>query len=386
METIYNDVWDADRLLDIMLTYGISLAEAIWTLWASPPCQAFSLAGSGAGRKALDQVLDIISRKQYVEMAELRDQAALLGDERIGLVLSPLHYAARFRPSYIALEQVPPVLPVWEAMAEELREMGYSVWTGLLNAEQFGVPQTRKRAILVATRFGEAKPPTPTHSRYYSRDAARIDPGVLPWVSMADALGWDEPCTAVKHMGAGMVERHGERPGREGDTPAFAVRANAGGTEPGGFRFMRSNYGTGGDPANRGERLASAPSATMTSKADRNIWEGRPATTLGADDRVAGPGRSEFVKGGVSRQDRAGTVKVTALEAAALQSYPRDFIWDAEVSDGKGGHKPMPKTKQFLQIGNAVPPLLAKAVLQALWGIEPPTITTPAHEEMAVAA
>ena len=101
-------------------------------------CQAFSLAGSGAGRKALDDVLGIISRKQYIDMAELREQSELLGDPRIGLVLSPLHYAARFMPTYLAFEQVPPVLPVWEAMAGELRELGYSVWTGLLHSEQFG--------------------------------------------------------------------------------------------------------------------------------------------------------------------------------------------------------------------------------------------------------
>lgn len=181
METIYNDVWDAH------------LAEGIGfdTLWASPPCQTFSMAGNGAGRKALNDVLGIIDRKQYLDMTELREQAALLGDERIGLVLSPLHYAARFRPEFIAFEQVPPVLPVWQAIAVELREMGYSVWTGLLHAEQFGVPQTRKRAILMARADGvEVAPPVPTHSRYYSRTPEKLDLGVKKWVSMEEALGW----------------------------------------------------------------------------------------------------------------------------------------------------------------------------------------------------
>jgi DNA (cytosine-5)-methyltransferase 1 len=186
MATAYTDVWDAQ------------LAEGLQfdTLWASPPCQAFSMAGSGAGRRALEDVLGVIARKQYLDMVTLREQSALLGDERIGLVLTPLHYAMRFQPAYIALEQVPPVLPVWEAMAVELREAGYSVWTGLLQAEQFGVPQTRKRAILMARRDGvEVSPPKPTHSRYYSRDPERLDAGVLPWVSMAEALGWGEFAT-----------------------------------------------------------------------------------------------------------------------------------------------------------------------------------------------
>jgi DNA (cytosine-5)-methyltransferase 1 len=200
METIYNDVWDAHLLAPIVATLAVG-----WTLWGSPPCQTFSMAGNGAGRKALNDVLGIIHRKQYLDMDVLREQAALLGDERIGLVLSPLHYAIRFRPTYIVLEKVPPVLPVWEAMAVELREAGYSVWTGLLHAEQFGVPQTRKRAILMARRDGiEVAPPVPTHSKYYPRDKTRLDPGVKKWISMEEALGWpvDRPSPTVTGGGA----------------------------------------------------------------------------------------------------------------------------------------------------------------------------------------
>lgn len=35
---------------------------------------------------------------------------------------------------------------------------------------------------------------------------------------------------------------------------------------------MRSNYGTGGDPKNRGERKVTEPAATVTGKIDRNRW------------------------------------------------------------------------------------------------------------------
>lgn len=189
MVTIYRDVWGSDALPFAMSAHGVNVWKDEWTLWASPPCQTFSMAGNGAGRRALNDVLGIIERRQYVDMAELREQAALLGDERIGLVLTPLHYAHRFRPMFIALEQVPPVLPVWQAMAEELRALGYSVWTGNLQAEQYGVPQTRKRAFLIARRDGFiAAPPVPTHSKYYSRTPEKLDPGVKKWVSMAEAL------------------------------------------------------------------------------------------------------------------------------------------------------------------------------------------------------
>ncbi|MEV6647776.1 DNA cytosine methyltransferase [Amycolatopsis sp. NPDC051371] len=56
-----------------------------------------------------------------------------------------------------------PLPPVWEAVAEVLRREGYSVDTGLLAAEEFGVPQTRSRAILVAKRSGTTVLPTPTY-------------------------------------------------------------------------------------------------------------------------------------------------------------------------------------------------------------------------------
>ncbi|MCB8043673.1 DNA cytosine methyltransferase [Microbacterium oxydans] len=230
------------------------------------------------------------------------------------------------RPQYVALEQVPTVLPVWEAMADVLRGLGYSVWTGNLQAEQYGVPQTRKRAILMAMLDGEVAPPEPTHSRYYSHDPQRLDANVQKWVSMGEALGLDG-FTAEKVMGRGMVERFGTRPGRDATEPAFTIRASAGGAEPGGFVLV-SNYGTGGDPSARGIRTSDMPAPTITSKADRNKWN--------------------------------GVRKMTAAEAATLQTFPEGF----EFQGGRG--------KQFLQIGNAVPPRLANAIVSALVGVQVP--------------
>lgn len=277
MTTIYRDVWDGLKLTAEQHraqygSFGLQLG--------SPPCQTFSPAGNGAGRRALDEVMEAIEVHAY------KDPAALLAfgekhDPRTALVLAPLAYAWRDQPKLVAWEQVPTVLPVWKACAEVMREWGYEVKTEILNAEQYGVPQTRRRAILVARRGGPAHLPIPTHSRYYSAEPARLDGGVLPWVPMVQALG--------------------HAPGA----------------------VLRSNYGTGGDPKKRGERFVFQPSATLTSKADRMKWD--------------------------------GVRKLSADEAAALQTYPEGFTWTG---------------KTFLQIGNAVPPLLAEAVLAALIGIK----------------
>ena len=92
--------------------------------------------------------------------------------------------------------------PLWDACAVILRAYGYSIDTGVLNSEQYGVPQTRRRAVLVAHKDRAEALPTPTHSRYYSRSPAKLDPGVLPWVSMSDALGWGDSSLVPEFVGS----------------------------------------------------------------------------------------------------------------------------------------------------------------------------------------
>lgn len=299
LETIYQDVWDG--------LFGVHGVGRYDILIASPPCQTFSAAGKGAGRKALDEVLAAVHAGLWRDPVALHALTVSL-DPRTALVLTPLAHVYRDRPQHVVLEQVVPVLPVWEAYASVMRELGYSVVTGILSAEQYGVPQTRRRAILIARRDGiEARMPAPTHSRFYARDPERRDADVLPWISMANALGW------------GLSGR-----------PAPTI--TGGGTETGGA-----------EPIAKLARYTSRPDWCFR----------RPATTIVADPRVGGPGRSEFVKGGVSRQNRPGSLRLEPDEAAVLQSFPRDFDW----AGGKGA--------QFLQIGNAVPPLLGQHVLAA---------------------
>ena len=146
---------------------------------ASPPCQSFSVAGLGAGRRALDDVLGLVAMLAADPWAELRWS----GDERTRLVVEPLRWALRARPEWVALEQVASVLPIWQACADVLREAGWSVATGVLHAEAYGVPQTRKRAVLVAHRGREVRLPAETHDRYRKGERGR-------WASMADVRGW----------------------------------------------------------------------------------------------------------------------------------------------------------------------------------------------------
>lgn len=173
-------------------------------LIASPPCTAFSMAGKGRGRDALTVYATAIQHMRAGVPIDREWLDSQCDDPTAHLVLEPLRWALSLEPDLITCEQVPPVLPLWQLMADVLRERGYSTWAGVLEAERYGVPQTRERAILMASGLGIAHPPKPTHQRYISGEPARheftLEGELLPWVSMAEALGWGmtkRPCVTV---------------------------------------------------------------------------------------------------------------------------------------------------------------------------------------------
>ena len=184
-----------------------------------------------------------------------------------------------------------------------------------------------------------------------------------------------------------MTERHGERPGTTDDQPAPAVtskartasweyvadsQANAcvrGGHEPAPtvkfgharnevvIRPTHYDRRQGNTDPSTGERTmvrpvpVNEPAPTISSNAKgRDVW----ATTVNGDPRISEPGHHDP---NVSGSQQANAVRVTVEQAAALQSFPPDHPWTGS------------RTKQFEQVGNAVPPLMAQHALAALLGL-----------------
>ncbi|GJF20592.1 hypothetical protein SHO565_11560 [Streptomyces sp. HO565] len=298
-------------------------------LAGGPPCQTFSIAGNGTGRKALDLVTGFIHRmhawyerekngRKGETWEDIQRELDKLEDERTGLVLQPLRWAleALLRPRHgddrprpfevIVLEQVPAVLEVWHEYEKVLGAAGYRTWAKIFHTEQYGVPQTRRRAVLVA-RLGDrpARQPEPTNQQYRK--------GVIPteltldgargsWLSMADAL-------------REVYEHVGEAPKRDLT-----------------FRVV-SNYGSGGNPKARGRRDSDQPSATITGKWKRN--------------RIVSTGATEIDLARLSNE-----------EAGVFQTFPYRYPWR--------GSDPAQ------QIGNAVPPWFGVHVLSAALGFDMP--------------
>lgn len=263
-----------------------------WGLVASPPCQTFSTAGKKNGHS-----------ERYLLAGAVHDLATGKPPVLDGvhptsrLVVEPMRWLVEAHREgtpyrWVAMEQVPAVLPVWQAYAWALTAMGYSAVTGIISAERYGVPQTRRRAVLLAHYERRVELPKPTHSAFYPRDPERRDPGLLPWVSISEAL-WN----------GGLCPHPGTVNNQSGN--------------------------------------------------DYDLFEqcALPATALAARRTLVafrGANANRFNGATKSRNDG---LFVTVAEAARLQTFPRTF------------HFCGTEAQQVRQIGNAIPPTLARALL-----------------------
>ncbi|MFD7595970.1 DNA cytosine methyltransferase [Kitasatospora sp. NPDC059812] len=259
-------------------------------LIGSSPCQTFSTAGLGAGADDIE-----LCHQGLDDLAAGRDTRSALRtatDARSLLAVEPLRYALDLRPDWIALEEVPSVEPLFAHIARVLRGIGYSTWVGVLNAADYGIPQTRRRAFLLASTTHQVAPPEATHAKVPEPESL-FGPGRAAWNTMADVL----------NLATGDVVTRGEHTG-------------------GGNRFTTAG-----------------PAWTLTGRA--RSWK-------------------------LSATDSSPQRELTTAEAGLLQDFPASHPWTGS------------RTKQFEQIGNAVPPGLAVEVLLS--------VLEPASRSLAVAA
>lgn len=370
------------------------LVGRVWGLLMSPPCTKFSTAGNGFGNRVMAELADGIRRMMRGDdcRQELRDRiypVALAEQEQANedrkperrwlrarveasarqdtfltvLVLEPARYlhalicgdmAGGIPLDWAAFEQVPSVLPLWEVYAEELRALGWSVWTGVLNSADCGVPQTRRRAILMASRVRTVVPPEATH---YDPKAGMQLWG-QPWVTMADALD----LTA-----GGMVNTRGDRktPGGNefsADGPSLALTSKA------RSWTLHTNRNQQADGSRQTIDPHSAPALTSKSGGQWVLkHNARANATVRTIDEPAatlafGHARNEYV---LTNGDEKRML--TVPEGAVLQSFDAAYPFQGT------------KTKIFEQIGNAIPPLLAACVASAASGV-------PMRQGLAAAA
>lgn len=234
--------------------------------------------------------------------------------------------ACEVRPDIITMENVPAIRdfklkPVLKDFVELLKNNGYHVWVDTVYCPNYGIPQNRKRLVLLASIFGDIEllPPTHTPDKYVTvRDTISHLPKLKAGeTSKVDAL---HRCSALNQLNMKRIKATPEGGGWKSWPPELILNCHK--TEKG--RSYGSVYG---------RMRWDAPSPTMTTQ-------------------CTGLGNGRF---GHPEQDRA----ISAREAALLQTFPMQYSFfenEATVS----------VTKASRYIGNAVPPKLGEVIAKSI--------------------
>ena len=229
-------------------------------------------------------------------------------------------------PDIVTMENVAQILsfkekPVLQDFVELLREKEYNVWVNPVYCPDYGVPQTRRRLVLLASKFGNIKliPPTHTPDNYVSvKDVI----GDLPELK-AGETDKNDPLHRAKVLSPLNMQRIRSTPygGSWRDWPEELI-----------LRCHKSEKGK-----------------SFGSIYGRMVWE-RPAPTM--TTQCTGLGNGRF---GHPEQDRAISVR----EAALIQTFPKTYKFFADEKD-------VAITKASRYIGNAVPPRLGEVIAESI--------------------
>ena len=241
-------------------------------------------------------------------------------DERVPLLAHFAHLVEGCRPDLVFVENVPGLQkldsdtqPFGEFLSR-LDAAGYKVDYRAVLLARYGIPQLRRRLVLVASRHGAVRLPDETHGPGAPNERYAT---VRDWISHLPPIRAGEAHGKVpNHMAANLSERNLER-----------IKATP---EGGGHRDwpehlrLDCHQGFSGYSDVYGRMSWNAPASGLTTRC-----------TSYSNGRFGHP-----------EQDRAISVR----EAACLQTFPEDFVF-------QGSMKSMAR-----QIGNAVPVRLAKLV------------------------
>lgn len=249
-------------------------------------------------------------------------------DPRNELVLEMARLAEEIRPRAIMMENVPGLALKGEFLYQELRErltgIGYELSEGILQVADYGVPQLRRRLVLLGGLGFDIPLPDPTHSKISSEKHLR-------WRTVRDAIeGMSEPLTLNQAKKEGALERSDWHIVRNlSEQNKIRIRSvRAGETwnripehlrpkcHRGGFKGFFNVYG-------------------------RMHWD-RPSPTITG-------GCTTFSKGRFGHPDMDRTISVR--EAAMLQTFPRDYKLDTPYMEHACN-----------MVGNALPCNFAEAI------------------------
>ena len=253
--------------------------EPLHLLAGCPPCQGFSSVRR-------------LNRRQNVR------------DERNDLILEYLRLVKELRPLTIMMENVPGLInyDLFKDVVKELDKLGYHPKVEIVNIKDYGVPQNRKRLIMVGSLLGEID----------------IAEGTREKVTVKDAIGKLEPIQETKDPLHKITANH---------TPEVMERIRLTPKDGGSWKDLPEQYTL---ECHKKENVG------FNDIYGRLRWNDYSATITGG---CLNPSKGRFLH---PEEDRV----ITAREAALLQSFPRRYKFPVNI----------PKASLALLIGNALPP------------------------------
>lgn len=164
---------------EILEKAGLAEGEA-FAVVGGPSCQVFSTAGN---RRSLGDPRSLMFR-HFVRVIEEAKPAFFIMENVRGLISAAVRHRplSQRGPGYPPLEEDEELGSAFAVVAKSLRSTGYYSIFDVLNAADYGVPQTRQRLIILGSRDGRAlEMPTPTHSQTGSN-------GLPQWRTLGDAI------------------------------------------------------------------------------------------------------------------------------------------------------------------------------------------------------
>jgi DNA (cytosine-5)-methyltransferase 1 len=234
--------------------------------------------------------------------------------------------ATEVKPDIITMENVAQILTfkqktVLQDFVDTLQSNGYFVSVNRVYCPDYGIPQTRKRLVLLASRFGKINliPPTHTRKNYVT---------VKDTIGNLSPLKAGEVCKTDKlHVAKSLSAKNLER-----------IKSTPYG---GGWRDWSENLQLDCHKKQSGKSFGSVYG--------RMKWE-EPAPTM--TTLCTGLGNGRF---GHPEQDRA----ISLREAALFQTFPMEYEFFSPEEN-------VAMTKASRYIGNAVPPVLGSVIAESI--------------------
>lgn len=226
----------------------------------------------------------------------------------------------------------------------------------ILNAANYGVPQMRKRVIIIGVHKDLSLTPQEMyagiHKTHYDPEMPPQERGTLKkFVTVQDAIGELPPL--YPGQGSPLIDFHSKRDNeflrrirdeKDGVLRDHVAR-NHNAMDQQRYVAMSRNHWTFQELLENREDLRHEKQRVFGNSYAVQWWD-MPSKTIIAHLYKDG---NQFI-----HPDPAQGRTFTVREAARLQSFPDDFVFAG------------PRTEQYKQIGNAVPPLLAEAIAECM--------------------